>query len=261
MKKLLTALLILPALHAAEVMPPLAADVRSQITSNATTSATVPVVVAAVPRLSTVLPWQTLAAQLGFVSWQWATDATVFAVPALAINVTATGSLSTGEAFTAAATTSLSRQEIFQVSASGQLSVADILAATASGAISKEEAMQLMATAQQSQTAVWQTSAASSLSREEIFSASAKGQLALTDLLAATAQGLISKEEAITLSATATATKISLWQTNAAAMVFTQGDTLLFELQLPSNYSKASAVGLALRGGTPEALANGRFAD
>ena len=39
-------------------------------------------------------------------------------------------------------------------------------------------------------------------------------------------------------------------------MAFTQGATLLFELQLPSNYSKASAVGLALRGGTPEALAN-----
>lgn len=95
--------LCLPSLLVAEVVPPVGPDMRGQITSNTSVSAAAPVAVTATPRLSTLQPWQALAQQLGFTSWQWASTANPFAVTDLTISISVSDSTTRLEALEIAA--------------------------------------------------------------------------------------------------------------------------------------------------------------
>ena len=86
----------LPALLLAEVMPPLAADMRDQL-SGEQPSVTAPTVGNALPVRSRIEPWQIIAERLNFQSWKWRADASTSPhLPALTLNSTATGSLAQG---------------------------------------------------------------------------------------------------------------------------------------------------------------------
>jgi len=88
-------------------MPPLAADVRSRIAVHQCTTA--PSVVNALPVRSRIEPWQILAERLNLQSWKWASDASVFALPALSLASLAVEATAQWEAFTTSAEGSLAQ--------------------------------------------------------------------------------------------------------------------------------------------------------
>ena len=91
--RLAAAALCLPALLLAEVMPPLAEDVRGQLAVEGHQSVATPIVANALPVTSRGVPYSVMAEQLNLQSWEWASDANVFSLPSMALNSSASGFL------------------------------------------------------------------------------------------------------------------------------------------------------------------------
>ena len=138
----------------AEVIPPLGAGLRAEITSETMISETVPetvladhptlssvpAIVISDPLSNTVSTWSILVVQSCFDSFNWSIGTVAFRLPSLAINITTPISLLQGEDLSIAATSTMPRDIIFAISANGKLTQGELILSSAAGALSKDEA-------------------------------------------------------------------------------------------------------------------------
>ena len=89
----------------AEIVPPLAEDVRSQLAADPQQSAEVKILPNVAPADIGLATWKVLAERLDFRSWIWAPDADVFALPGMTLNSMAKAGRAHEWALTASATT------------------------------------------------------------------------------------------------------------------------------------------------------------